>query len=91
MRKRTHGARLLSAFLEAHGLRNADAARALGVSDPTIYDWLRGEKRPRGPYRKAIEIWTGAAVSESSWEKDEDRDIVQAVKPFEPSGTGTSG
>jgi transcriptional regulator with XRE-family HTH domain len=39
---------LISRHLESQGLSQAKFAEELGVSQPTVSDWVRGEKIPYG-------------------------------------------
>lgn len=80
----TPGAHDLGRFLEAHGISKSRAAAAIGVSVPTMIDWLRGTKRPRQVLRDAIQKWTGDAVLAVSWESDGERDAQERARLVEP-------
>ena len=82
MATRSEGARRLRTFLKTHKITAADAARALDVSAPTMGDWLKGTKRPRETYRRAIAVWTGDAVPADAWALASDARILTRVKPF---------
>ncbi len=84
------GARALKAFIEKHQLTQLMAARALGVTDPAVHDWLAGTKRPRPQHRASIEVWTGGVVGRDSWLSKRERAELAVVRPFVPR-TGTSG
>ena len=77
----------LKQFLDENGVSKRQCAIALGVSSPTIIDWLRGHKRPRHVHRAAISKWTNGIVPEADWETSEDREArkkAEQVQPFEP-------
>ena len=78
----TAGARLLRGFLKKNSITQADAAEAIGVSNPTVHDWLVGSKRPRPMHRKAIAVWTSAEVPAASWESAREEQKVANVQPF---------
>jgi hypothetical protein len=61
-RQLTSAAELLQAFLQRNGVTQVAAGLALGVSGPTIYDWVAGKKRPRTHHREAIALWTNGEV-----------------------------
>lgn len=87
VRETSKGATLLDAFVRAHGRgMAAKTARALGVSSVTVHDWIVGVKRPKGPRREALEIWSGGAVPRDAWDLDGERDVLATVRPFEPEG-----
>jgi hypothetical protein len=79
------GATLLRGFLDRHGLSQGDAAEALGVSDPTVHDWLKGAKRPRSHHRDAVATWTSGEVPAVAWVLDEEAEKLAAVRPFDPT------
>jgi DNA transposition AAA+ family ATPase len=70
------------AFLDENRVLQTDAADSLGVSDPTVHDWLTGAKKPRLAWRKAIAKFTRNAVRVEDWEDESERQIVAAVRPF---------
>lgn len=79
------GARLLRRFLEANGLRQIDAAKALRVTPPTLYGWLTGMSRPRAESRDSIAVWTHGEVPAESWASADELAKLGAVQPFAPS------
>lgn len=83
------GASRLQAFLKAHGLSQVAAAGDLGVSGPTVHDWVTGAKRPKGHHREAIAVWTHGQVPAESWLRDDERAVMAGVKPF--AGADESG
>lgn len=83
------GARLLRELLQTRGLTQSDAARAIGVSAPTIHDWVTSAKRPRAAHREAIEVWTAGAVPASAWETEEERALLARVRPLHPATTAS--
>lgn len=78
----TNGGRLLAEFLKRNGLTQLAASKALGVSDPTIHDWVTGSKRPRAHHRETIAVWTNEEVPSDSWLTDEERAATEVVRPF---------
>ncbi len=78
----TSGAAQLHRFLKSNRITQSSMAIALGVSGPTIHDWVSGSKRPRAHYREAIAIWTNGAVPVDSWIQDDERQAVSIVRPF---------
>lgn len=80
----TNGAKWLADFLKRNGLTQLAAAEALGVSDPTIHDWVTGSKRPRAHHREVIAVWTRGEVTAQSWLEDKERAAMAAVRPFVP-------
>lgn len=79
----TDGAVRLAAFLRKNGITQLSAAESLGVSDPTVHDWVTGSKRPRAHHRDAIATWTHGEVGTESWLTAEEQASRQAVRPFE--------
>lgn len=84
------GASRLRKFLKKHEVTQLAASKALGVSDPTIHDWVHGIKRPRAHHREAIAVWTRDEVPVASWLLPEEREAMADVQPFE-TPTGTEG
>ncbi len=83
------GAIRLGEFLRTNSVSQRAAGLALGVSGPTIHDWITGAKRPRTSHREAIAIWTRDAVSADAWLSEEERAATLAVRPFErPDDSG---
>lgn len=83
---RQEGARAaLAEFIKKNGITLRAAAESLGTSKTSLILWLRGEQRPRPPYRQAIAIWTGGKVPADSWETEEERAVVTAVRPYRPA------
>lgn len=76
------GATRLQAFLKTHGISQVAAGSALGVSGPTVHDWVTGAKRPKGHHREAISVWTGGEVAADSWLREDERALMAGVKPF---------
>lgn len=58
-------------WLANDGRSQAELARLLGVSQPAVYNWLRGTSRPEPPLRAVLEELTGIPVGE--WETGEER------------------
>lgn len=80
----TEGARRFTQFLETHGIRQRQAADALGVSGPAIHEWQHGTRRPKPHLRDAIEIWTSGFVKKDMWEREGEEEQKHAVVPFVP-------
>lgn len=66
---RSLGARRLGRYLKGCGLTQKALAEALGVSTPTVHDWLSGTKVPRPPNRAAIRVFTDGEVLDNDWSK----------------------
>lgn len=81
----TDGAVQLAEFLRRNGLTQISAAGALGVSDPTIHDWVTGSKRPKAHHREVIAVWTRGEVTIDAWLTAQERAATQLVRPFVPS------
>lgn len=78
----TDGARLLGEFLRRNGLTQLAAGRAIGVSDPTIHDWVTGAKRPRAHHREAVAVWTSSEVPCDAWLTEQERVCAGTIRPF---------
>ncbi len=90
-RQISRGAALLDEFIKSKGRgAAAAAARALDVKPPTIHDWVAGTKRPKGPRREALEIFTHGAVPRDAWDLDGERTVLDTVKPYEPPADSAS-
>lgn len=79
------GALRLQKFIERHEQTQVAAADAVGVSAPTMHDWLSGAKRPRALHRAAIEVWTRGEVGADSWALEHELDALADVTPFKPA------
>jgi transcriptional regulator with XRE-family HTH domain len=73
------GSDLLRSELDAKGIRAAEAARQLGVSKPTIGDWLSGASRPTAARALLVATWSEGRVPVESWETDEEREARAAL------------
>lgn len=80
--RHTDGSKALRQFIESNALTQQATAKALGVTDPAVHDWISGTKRPRPHHRAAIEKWTGGLVPASSWLLREEREATRNVVPF---------
>ena len=65
----TLGAKQLKQHLRKTGTSQRIAGAALGVSGPTVHDWIHGVKRPRLLYREAIAAWSGGVVAVDAWDR----------------------
>jgi len=83
----SRGRVLLRKFLEDNRITQSTAASAIGVSAPTMSDWLAGNKRPSDHMRTIVARWTGNSVPESSWLFAEESRAVNAVKAFRATGS----
>lgn len=52
----------LRRHLKRHGMSQAEFARAMGVSQPTVWYWLNGEKTPTADKLVRIADMTGLTV-----------------------------
>ena len=77
----TDGQRRFDAFLRDNGITLAVAGEALGVSEPTVHGWRKGEKRPVAFQRDKIEAWTG--IPSPSWRTPDEANEIAAVQRFE--------
>ena len=75
-----NAARLLHAYLLSRQITQKEAAIALGVSGPTINDWLHAKKRPRAAHRIAVAKWTGDLVPVAAWLTSAERAVVAMAK-----------
>lgn len=74
----------LAAWREQVGLSFARAGEKLGVSGPTLHDWVHGKKRPSDEHRQALEIIAG--IPRDSWRTPEEHAVV--VRAQLEAGTG---
>lgn len=51
------GCGMLDAVRKARGVSREHAARAMGVTLSAVHKWARGERLPKGLYRRALEVW----------------------------------
>jgi len=63
----TRGALLLKIYLDGPERTKADAGRAIGVPDRSIYQWLSGRCRPSIDAAAKLEDYTGGEVPIRSW------------------------
>lgn len=76
----TLGARLLREWLDANKDTRSQRVLAdtLGLKQPSVSAWLRGESRPEDHLREAIEILTG--IPRDSWRRPTEQDTVERVR-----------
>lgn len=76
----TDGARLLSDWLSAPGENRSQTllAEIIGVSQPSVSAWLRGESRPEDHHRESIQLLT--LVPRESWRKPAEQAAVDRVR-----------
>lgn len=65
----TKGAVALRRVAQERGLSKSAIARAIGVSHPTVIDWMRGYKRPSWPNRFRIRDWSDGTITAESWDE----------------------
>lgn len=58
-------------WIAVDGHSQAQIARALAVSQPSVHAWVRGAYRPEQHYRQALEALTG--IPAADWELEEER------------------
>ena len=75
------GVALLREELSRRGIRPAEAARQLGVSKPTMGEWLAGGLRPSFLRRPEIRSWSEGRIPEDSWLTAEERARLALVPP----------
>lgn len=75
----------LEKFLKSHDLSQTSAAEAIGVSKAVLSSWLSRRTKPRAEYRQAIERWTRGEVPALGWLDDDDRALIDAVRPLAPA------
>lgn len=73
-------ARLFFAFLRGAAISEAEAAKALGVSQSVIYRWHR-LTLPSAAMRARIECWTRGRVSAAAWLRADECARLNAVVP----------
>lgn len=58
-------------WLSQEGRSQAKLARLLGVSQPSVYAWIKGNSRPEPPLRAVLAEATG--IPADDWETGEER------------------
>jgi hypothetical protein len=69
----SEGQRLFARFRRESGKTILGIAGALGVSGPTVHDWLWARKSPSVAHRRAVELMTYGLVPAAAWETAEER------------------
>lgn len=64
---KTEGHRLLTRWLAATRTRQADVARGVGRSEPSVYFWIAGKSVPDTSSAVALEKFTRGAVPVEAW------------------------
>lgn len=73
------GAEALRLYLSADPSRSQSGlATALGVSQPSVNDWVHDTARPKPHLREALEILTG--IPARSWDTADERALVESVR-----------
>lgn len=88
-KKPTKAARAFDAFLSGDNPTKAKitldtACTVLGVTDPTIIAWRRGDAKPSAILRGAIERWTSGRVKAEDWADAEERAAIRRADAVEP-------
>ncbi len=71
---------LLAEYFALSGVAQAELARAIGVSDPTMTNYMQRLRRPRDIIRRKIAVATCGHVPVPSWESADDLATIRAVK-----------
>lgn len=78
--KTTEGRTLLNARLDSDESWNASKLAAeLGLSQPTVSEWRRGNSRPDVPWRLRLEMLLG--IPAAAWLTETERAIIAAGAP----------
>ena len=64
-------------LLDEKGLKNADVARATGISNMTLSDWKRGKSEPKTKNMQKIADFLGTTVDYFTTGKETAPDIVE--------------
>ena len=73
------GRDLLAAWLAERAVSQADVARAMGVSNVAVHNWIKGMSPPSDVNRRRLERWTGGAVPTVSWLSPDERAEIEAM------------
>lgn len=65
-------------LLDEKGLKNADVARATGISNMTLSDWKRGKSEPKTKNMQKIADFLGTTVDYFTTGKETAPDSVQS-------------
>lgn len=87
----TRGRKLLLQWVseDPAGRTQTAIGRALGVTQPSVADWMSGKSRPKPDQRVGLERLSGGAIERDSWMTPGERKRLDAVRPM--GGTGTNG
>lgn len=78
----TPSAKALARFIEQNTMTKTAAAAGIGVSLPTLLDYLSGAKRPSSIRREVIERYTGGLVARDGWDLRSERAELERTAPF---------
>lgn len=81
----------LAAFLEENSLTQRQLARAIGVSDPVVHNWLSGDRRPRDVHRRGIAAFTRQRIPAEAWLTEEERAEIERVGALAPAVLARTG
>ncbi|GGL91843.1 hypothetical protein GCM10011534_12450 [Pseudooceanicola nanhaiensis] len=62
----------LAEYLRSAELTQAAFAERVGVKQPTVHRWLKGEARPSWRVAERIAVTTGGAVPVAAWAEQPD-------------------
>lgn len=84
MSLKTRGRTLLLGWAakDSEGRTQTAIARAIGVTQPSVRDWMMGLSRPRDAQRIAVERLTDGFVERDSWMTEDERDRAEGVEPM---------
>ena len=77
----TPAAEALRKYLDESDRSQSELAATLGIKQPSVSVWLRGQARPEPHLREAIEILTG--IPQHAWDTTEERAVVERIRARE--------
>lgn len=79
-------AKLLKNWLNRHEVSPEALADKIGVSKPTIYNWIKGTATPqRSVDREMIATATNGEIQPIGWVTEQERAAIAACTPIETS------
>lgn len=61
---------------------------ALGVSQPSVADWVNGKSRPKPKFAAALHNLTRGRVHRDGWLTDQERASADEIKPMRRASSG---